>query len=283
MQEKELLPHLVCYLNRVLELRLIRHIGNGTSTNIWSDKWIPNVIGLKSVSRPKGATTTKVSELLSQAGSWDEDALEVNLVPMNATTLSFIPLGRITDAFWAWTGEKHSNYSIKSAYRLLMAKANQEEEHVHGKPSHSDAHNNWVWKKLWQCKVPLKVRVFWWRVSNEFIPSRANLHHRHVEPMDTCVTCGAQPETTYHAMISCMYASQFWRSLAELTGVKILELHQITWTTDVLDNRICRERDRSIILCGMWSLWNSRNDRKHDNSPISMKLALIGPWMPISS
>jgi hypothetical protein len=155
------------------------------------------------VCRSEGATATKVSELLSGAGSWDEQALAMNLVPMDANAVRCIPLRRTIDDFWAWTGEKHGNYSVKSAYRLLTLKANQEEDHVQAKPSHSAAHNSWVWKKLWQCIVPLKVRVFWWRVSNEFMPSRANLHQRHIESMDTCVTCGAQPETTYHALIYC--------------------------------------------------------------------------------
>jgi hypothetical protein len=99
--------------------------------------------------------------------------------------------------------------------------------------------------------------------------------------MDTCVTCGAQPETTYHALISYSYASQFWKSLEELTEVKISELHPLTWAVDVLDDIICRDRDRSIILCGMWSLWNSRNDRKHGKSPIPMKLAI--DWALVSA
>jgi hypothetical protein len=238
-----------------LELGLIRRIGNGTSTNIWTDKWILNDIGLKPVCRSEGATATKVSKLLSGAGSWDEHALAMNMIPMDANAIRCIPLGRTIDDFCAWTGEKHGNYSVKSAYMLLMLKENQEEDHVQDKPSHSAAHNSWVWKKLWQCRVPPKVRVFWWRVSNEFMSSRANLHQRHIEPMDTCVTCGAQPETTYHALISCSYARQFWKSLVELTGVKIPELHPLTWTTDILDDRIYRERDCSIILYGMWSLW----------------------------
>jgi hypothetical protein len=122
--------------------------------------------------------------------------------------------------------------------------------------------------------VPLKVRVFWWRVSNEFMSSRANLHQRHIEPMDTCVTCGAQPETTYHALIYCWYSKQFWKSLVELTWVKIPDLHPLTWIADILDDRIYRECDHSIILCGMWSLWTLRKDRKHGKSPIPIKLAI---------
>jgi hypothetical protein len=81
-------------------------------------------------------------------GSWDEESLDLNLVPMDANAIRCIPLGRTTNDFWACIGEKRGNYSVKSAYRLLALKANQEEEHVQGKPSHSAAHNNWVWKKL---------------------------------------------------------------------------------------------------------------------------------------
>jgi hypothetical protein len=102
----------------------------------------------------------------------------------------------------------------------------------------------------------------------------SSLHQRHIEPMHTCVTCEAQLETTYHKMISCSYVSQLWKSLVELTRVKIPDLHPVTWTTDILDDGICRECDRSIILCGMWSLWTSRNDRKHRKSPIPMKVAI---------
>jgi threonine/homoserine/homoserine lactone efflux protein len=126
------------------------------------------------------------------------------LIPMDARAVRCILLGRTIEDFWAWTGEKHGNYLVKSAYRLLKEKASQE-EHSQDKPSHSDAKNNKVWKKLWCCRVPPKVRVFWGRVFNEFIPSRASLHHRHIEPLDTCVTCGAQLETTYHALTTWSY------------------------------------------------------------------------------
>jgi hypothetical protein len=108
--------------------------------------------------------------------------------------------------------EKYGNYSVRSTYRMLIEKASQEEEHFDDKPSHSDVKNKWVWKKLWHCRVPLTVSVLWWRVINEFIISQANLHHYHIEPMDTCASWGAQPETRYHALITCSYAHQFWKS-----------------------------------------------------------------------
>jgi hypothetical protein len=113
----------------VLEMGLIHQIGNGTSTNIWTNKWIPNEVGMKPICRVQDTTSSEVSELLDQSGSWDEEALSVNLIPMDARAVRCIPLSMTSEDFWAWTGEKYSNYSVRSAYRLLMEKTRQEEEH----------------------------------------------------------------------------------------------------------------------------------------------------------
>jgi hypothetical protein len=159
------------------------------------------------------------------------------------------------------TGERHGLYSVRSAYRILAAEAQHEEDYSQNRSECSHANNSWIWKELWQIKVPPKLRVFWWRVCNEFIPSRANLHRRHIEPLSTCSFCGVEPETTFHALTRCTYARQFWQTLLELTDIKLPVLYPITWVVDLLDDKVCAGRDRSIILCGMWSLWGSRNDR----------------------
>lgn len=42
----------------------------------------------------------------------------------------------------------------------------------------------------------------------------------------------------------------------------------------MLDNANCKSEDREIILCGMWSLWNNRNDHRHGMSSIEPGLAV---------
>jgi hypothetical protein len=54
-------------------------------------------------------------------------------------------------------------------------------------------------------------------------------------------------------------------------GVKMPELHPVTWPVDILDEKCCNEHDRCLFLCEMWSLWSSRKDRKHGKSPIPVK------------
>jgi hypothetical protein len=176
--------------------------------------------------------------------------------------------------FWAWIGEKHGLYSIRSVYRMIAVDDHHREDYIQGRPACSGENNSWMWKKLWQSKVPMKVKVFWWRIANEFIPSRANLHQRHIEPLSTCTPCGVEPETSYHALTKCSYAREFWRLLLDLMGVKLPALHLATWMMDLLDDKVCAEKERCFILCGMWSLWTSRNDRKHGKSPIPLKQAI---------
>jgi hypothetical protein len=41
-----------------------------------------------------------------------------------------------------------------------------------------------------------------------------------------------------------------------------------------MDDKVCGEKDKAIILCGLWSIWRSRNDRLHGKAPIGMKEAI---------
>lgn len=164
-------------------------------------------------------------------------------------------------------------YTVKSAYRLLAEEGRSKRDHSESRACFSDAIDP-HWQKLWRCKVPPKVKVFLWRVSHKFIPSRANLHRRHIDPLSTCDTCGASIETTFHALTECTYARCFWVRLKELTGIKLPNLDPRTWTEQLLDDQFCQERDRGIILCGMWSIWRARNDRRIGKAPIVLKSAV---------
>ena len=58
----------------VLTQGLIKRIGDGTSTGIWRDRWLPNHFGGKQLTPEDGQQVSMVSDLLAD-GQWDEDAI----------------------------------------------------------------------------------------------------------------------------------------------------------------------------------------------------------------
>jgi hypothetical protein len=51
-------------------------------------------------------------------------------------------------------------------------------------------------------------------------------------------------------------------------------LYPSSWAADLLDDKFCKDKDRTVVMCAMWSLWNARNDKNHGKSPIDPKLAI---------
>jgi hypothetical protein len=41
---------------------------------------------------------------------------------------------------------------------------------------------------------------------NDFIPCRASLNRKHIDPIANCEDCGAPKETTFHALVECNFA-----------------------------------------------------------------------------
>jgi hypothetical protein len=72
-------------------------------------------------------------------------------------------------------------------------------------------------------------------------------------------------------------AKLFWNHTKVLSGVKIPHLNPLTWARDLLDPNLFLPKDAAVILCGMWSLWMARNDRRHDKVPLPVRI--IVQWV----
>jgi hypothetical protein len=124
----------------------------------------------------------------------------LNLVPLDAAAARKIPLGRLTEDTWALSSEHHGNYTVKSGYRVLVVVEAQQRACQQRRVMHSNNLNDFLWKNLSKCTISPKVRVFWWSLLHNFMPSGANLHQKHIDQLSTYVTCAACDETTFHAL-----------------------------------------------------------------------------------
>jgi hypothetical protein len=84
--------------------------------------------------------------------------------------VSRIPLGRLEKDTWAWSVEKYGMYTIRSGMVVFLK---------NNIACSSVSENNPLWQNVWKLKISPKVKVFWWRVINNYIHVHANLTKRH--------------------------------------------------------------------------------------------------------
>jgi hypothetical protein len=249
----------ILYGREVLLKGAIKRVGPGTTVNIWKDNWLPGGVDLKPLVRLDRVDLEQVSELfIPGTRSWNEDLIRASFVSCDADELLKLRPGfRMEEDLIAWNSERNGLYTVTSAYRLLKAEQSQIEA---GKLNETSSSTDSL---IWKLCVPPKIRIFWWRAVNNFLPTKAELNRRHVEEESFCPTCGAEAKTLHHVAFVCPLAKRFWQSVERLRGFKVPDLHPVSWVKDALVGGRCTEKEAAILACGVWSLWTGRNARKH--------------------
>lgn len=201
----------------ILVQGLIRRIGNGETTDIWVDSWIPRPHMKRPVTSLSPQPPRKVSELINHAtSSWNEQLVRSTFIPIDAEAILQIPLcTRQIEDFWAWSEDRRGIFSVRTAYRMIQQTKLSRESWLYeqGGSSHTDADSQ-GWTKLWGIKVPSKLKLFMWRLSQNSIPTAALLHHRNMAESDVCCLCGAE-DTWRHALLNCTVSRSTWALSSE--------------------------------------------------------------------
>lgn len=160
---------------------LILRIGDGNSTRIWLDRWIPNHFNGKPIASELNQPVSLVGDLLTPSGGWNVGLIKQVFIDVDAHAILSTPVRGRGDDVWAWGPERNGIYTVRSAYRQLYDdQCRPSEEH------RASSSGDIIWLRIWKLSVPPKIRVFWWKVVNGFLPTRGELHRRHIEPIPMC-------------------------------------------------------------------------------------------------
>ncbi|CAD6237159.1 unnamed protein product [Miscanthus lutarioriparius] len=216
----------------VLKKGLIMRIGPG-EVDIWQDNWIPGLRPFRPLVHLPTAAVERVQDLFVPGTRvWDEQLVRRLFVePEAAEILKIKPGMSLVSDVKAWAFEKHGQYLVRSAYRLLKVEQAAGETGASRECQH--------WQTVWKLDVPPKVRVFWWRVLHNSLPSKFELKRRHVAKESFCEYCGDPEETLYHVAIQCPLARRFWAEL-----------------------EFCNSKTAALVVCGAWTR-TGRNARRH--------------------
>ncbi|GJN28463.1 hypothetical protein PR202_gb16590 [Eleusine coracana subsp. coracana] len=132
----------------VLKKGLIKRIGQGSSVDVWEHNWIQGISSMKPRVRLPDASVTMVSELfVLNTRIWDEQLVRDTFIHIDAEKILRIRPGvRLSEDVDAWSLERHGQYSVRSAYRLLKdEQISREEQQADGRGS--SVVQSW-WKRL---------------------------------------------------------------------------------------------------------------------------------------
>lgn len=225
-----------------------RRIGKGQDTFILNSPWLPLVEDPYVHSTSEALINQNVLSLMSIGGKlWDEDLILDVFNERDASLILSIPLDGNDKDTWYWWYEKLGFYSVKSAY-----------VHLHeAKRGVNMANNSGFWRKLWQLKIPSKIKNFLWRAATGCLPTRDLLRVKHDDVNPLCLICNVVTETICHALFSCPFADNCYR----LFPNPILFGNASSfaeWLQELFEHRQHKEIHNQVVLC--WLLWKNRND-----------------------
>ena len=70
----------------------MRRIGDGSRTNVWQQRWIPNHFNGTPLVVPDEQQVTRVSELITASGGWNEEVIRQNFANIDAQAILRTPI-----------------------------------------------------------------------------------------------------------------------------------------------------------------------------------------------
>ncbi|KAG7941775.1 hypothetical protein I3843_16G063500 [Carya illinoinensis] len=191
----------------LLEEGLIWRIGNGCSTKLWHDRWLPSPTSFKIQSRINTLEgEAKVAEIIEQdTKTWNLHLIKEIFTEEEVKKIQRIPLSvcnsedKIIRRYTA-----NGIFLVKSAYHLM----NEMQQENKGRTNCGKTAEKWG--KLWELKVPNAEKLFLWKASNNFLPTKQNLFKKKVVEDPSCPMCSQQVESIEHALWECKAARDVW-------------------------------------------------------------------------
>ncbi|KAL0454593.1 UNVERIFIED_CONTAM: putative ribonuclease H protein [Sesamum latifolium] len=126
-----------------------------------------------------------IRDLVDQStGDWDSATVSSIFWPIDAELILNIPFSRLgAEDLVVWHYTNNGLFSVRSAYHLALA--------MEFRPYSSnsrEAEQQW-WRRMWQMRLPGKVKVFVWRAALNALPTSLNLLKRIPGTSSVCPFC----------------------------------------------------------------------------------------------
>ncbi|KAA3453378.1 reverse transcriptase [Gossypium australe] len=246
----------------LIENGLLWRVGNGYDINIWNDPWLPGRENNRVLLQQILPNWTTVNQLIDcETYIWNEELL-FNIFDVDtARRILSIPIAECrSEDLRVWKYEGSGEYTVKSGYRVLSS---EQLQNITVTSPDGD-----FYKSLWTLHIPTKIKIYIWRLFNNFLPHLCNLARRTLSVETSCPLCKEGPEDADHLMWSCEMVQSIWKSLNivapsfdSLIGGKICFANTFS---------AANEQQRQMMALSLWGLWYRRNKLFHEGIKFSV-------------
>jgi hypothetical protein len=114
-------------------------------------------------------------------------------------------------------------------------------------------------RKLWKCKLPLKLKVFMWQTYHDRLQTGVTLKQKKWREDSRCALCGV-PETRDHIFFECVMPKFVWTCFKEALGwdrcPRRLQDLLDTW---IPLNSTGYDLKNFLLTIVLWAMWTTRN------------------------
>lgn len=210
-------------------------LGDGHTINISSDRWLR---GKEEVITDQLSTTggrsAKVCDFFSEdRKSWNEAKVRVHFNTEDAQAILDTRIPQVcTKDRIAWLHSPNGQYTVKTGYQQWHKNHIGDLGLQHSKG----------WNKIWNMKVPHKIKFFLWRICRNNLPIRILLRWRGVGVPIACAQCVGEVEHLLHLFFDCQFARDCWQKV----GLNYT-MWEVDNAPDWLLDKLCNETADNVI------------------------------------
>ncbi|XP_020112123.1 uncharacterized protein LOC109726747 [Ananas comosus] len=230
-------------------------IGDGHSTNFWSDIWVEGST-LRScypnLTNAVQSRNYRVKECYGRSG-WRWHKILADYEPSSQAdresilklkdSPSNVMLSATSDVIkWRWT---HSEMFIVNSLNKFLQDGGVKEN---------------SYSQLWMTRIPLKVKIFVWLVLKRKVLTKNNLLKRGWNGELVCVLCSLQPETVDHLFVGCEFTCALLESQLS-NKYSLVNCTSVTglWGCSRLKGGVIGRLELTTIATLWWTIWLERN------------------------
>ena len=226
-------------------------VGNGRKIGVFTHRWLSH----SPVPLNEPLLNMRVCDLIDQdTRQWDRGKIHSTFAHRTCTEILSMPLDNLNSGDSViWKENRAQQFTVKTAYQVAL----RLQDHPRAEHSAARTHGT-TWKEIWTLNVPPKVRNFMWRACSNCLPTRDNLHRRHVKLEPTCELCRQHPETVSHLLWTCPFARNVWALFKGKTQKCSNEPCDFFLLSKQMQSKLSKiELERWAVTA--WAIWNARN------------------------